>query len=387
MVKCYVCDEILEELPEEERYIEHIILNAIGGKLKSRNLLCRPCSKKFDSIDTALADSLNVIGLLLDIDRDRFKNPPEKGIRTDTGKTIYIAGGGKPVMPEAKPTVENISKNSLKITVKDKKQLKEFLNSQKRKGRLSDSDIENFLKIAEPRKEVITSPVELEFTFGNDECFRSVCKMAINYYIYNQGNPSFIKHLIPYIEDGKDSGCVWYYYPDNPVHNNPSFIHTLFIKGDPDERILYAYIELYNTFNLIVLLSDCYNGTAIQESYSFDVISRQVVELDLNIHIQLCRNDILNLVKCCPAQAKLESHIINALYNLQKETELMALRKRFFEILQKHFTPISEGDVLTEDNLKQLSSELAEALTNVLYYHNPYYNLRDLDNNTSDSCG
>jgi len=373
----------LAELQKKDRYNEHIILNAIGGKLTSRDLLCRECAEELDDIDKVLTYSLNLIGLLLNIKRDRLENPSEKGTRTDTGEKIYIAAGGKPVPIQSKPVIEKFPNNNVRITGKDNKQLKDYLKSLKRKGFLTDSAIEDILKTAQHRQELITSPIDIKLIFGDDKCFRSVCKMAINYYIYNQGNPSFIKHLIPYIKDGECSDCVWYYYPENPVHNNQEFIHTLFIKGDPDEKILYAYIELFNTFNLIVMLSDFYDGTAIQKSYSFDVISRQVVELDLNI--QLCRNDILNLVKCRPLQTKLESHIINAFNNLQKETELMALRKRFFEILKKHFTPISEGEVFTEDNLKQLSSELAEALTNVLYYHNPYYNLTDLDNNTSDS--
>ena len=52
MSKCYVCGV---ELTEDNKTEEHII-NAIGGVLKSKNLICKQCNSDFgDEIDSFLA--------------------------------------------------------------------------------------------------------------------------------------------------------------------------------------------------------------------------------------------------------------------------------------------------------------------------------------------
>ena len=53
MSRCYLCGTLLNE---SNRSVEHIIPNAIGGHLKSKNLLCKDCNsntgQKIDVNDT-----------------------------------------------------------------------------------------------------------------------------------------------------------------------------------------------------------------------------------------------------------------------------------------------------------------------------------------------
>src|SRR5690606_2796663 len=71
MIKCYNC---LSEITRENKSLEHIIPNSIGGKLKSSTLLCRDCNSTFgETIDTELAKSYNNLVALLGINRDRQK--------------------------------------------------------------------------------------------------------------------------------------------------------------------------------------------------------------------------------------------------------------------------------------------------------------------------
>lgn len=70
-MNCYVCDV---ELIKENETEEHIILNAIGGKLKSKKLICKVCNSNFGGrIDDSLAKQLNPIANLLNIKRERGK--------------------------------------------------------------------------------------------------------------------------------------------------------------------------------------------------------------------------------------------------------------------------------------------------------------------------
>ena len=291
--KCYVCNK---NIITEHSYDEHIILNSLGGKLKSESLICRPCSVSLDKIDAALSHSLNSFGLLLGIKRDRGTNPRILVTIIDTGEEIYLESGGKPVLTNKPIIIDNLADNekpSLIIKVKDEAQLRKILTGKKRKNPLLN--VEEIVKSAVSRQ-VEISFVRYKISLG-DEQFRSVCKMAINFYMYHGGKRDLITHLIPYIKGECNKRCVNYYYPNDLIATSnlsESFVHTLFIKGNPEEKILYGYIELYNAFRLIVLLSDSYEESFFQEVYSFDVLSRK--EVDKGININISRKEILDLV-------------------------------------------------------------------------------------------
>jgi len=51
MRKCYICKESLDK---SNSSIEHIIPNALGGNLKSRNLICKNCNSRIGSEEDAI---------------------------------------------------------------------------------------------------------------------------------------------------------------------------------------------------------------------------------------------------------------------------------------------------------------------------------------------
>jgi len=294
--ECYICNK---NIVPEEVYNEHIILNSLGGRLKSKSLICRQCARNLDKIDVALSRSLNSFGLLLNIPRDRGTNPSIQATRTDTGEQISLDSGGKPVL--IKPTIiDNLADNEqpfLYISAMNQSQMRKVLTGLKRK--YPYLDVEEIIKSAVARQEYVP-PVIINLLFGEEE-FRSVCKMAINFYMYHdgehEGERDLIAHLIPYIKDGCENQYVGYYYPDELIaasNSSESFIHTLYIKGNPQEKILYGYIELYSAFRLIILLSDSYEGESFRKVYSFDVLSRERIEKEINVNVS--RKEILNLV-------------------------------------------------------------------------------------------
>jgi hypothetical protein len=293
MVECYICDKTLEK---SNLTVEHIILNAIGGKLKSNNLICQICADEINGIDGALTTGLKALGNLLNPDRDKRKNPPFRAKMTGTQEWVYLRPGEKPVQAQNEPLVENRLNDNENPHIHIRatpSQFKQVLENLKDDIDITQANIDQIVRNIVPQERFIEADVTVTF---DDKCFRSVCKTAINYYIYNQGDPSFIKHLIPYIKNQSDGHYVWYYYPDNPIHNQ-DIAHTLFINGNSKEEILYAYLELYNVFKLIVLLSDCYTGENIQESYCFDLISSKTIPIKSELNFNLSKSDILNLVR------------------------------------------------------------------------------------------
>ena len=65
--ECYNCEN---EITNINTSVEHIIPNAIGGKLKSRHLLCSTCNALYgNTIDKELAKSVKELCNFLMIDR------------------------------------------------------------------------------------------------------------------------------------------------------------------------------------------------------------------------------------------------------------------------------------------------------------------------------
>lgn len=100
MSKFYMCGV---ELNESNRTEEHIILNAIGGVLTSKNLICKQCNSSFgDGADCHLAKQLQPFCVLMNVERDRGETPPIEAMRSSNNENILVYPGGKPgsIKPE-----------------------------------------------------------------------------------------------------------------------------------------------------------------------------------------------------------------------------------------------------------------------------------------------
>lgn len=367
MAQCYICET---EIQLENRYKEHILLNSLGGKLKSASLLCQKCAPCFDAIDAALSKQLNPIGLLLNIKRDRGTNPSIKATITETGEEIFIGAGGKPV--PIKPVIKDPVIDGalhLSISARDKKQMREVLQGLKRK--YSWLNVEAMLDEAAPQGFYMTSPVHHEETVGGEEAFRAICKMAIGFYLHQGGTRDFIAHLIPYIKDGQNCNCVWFYYPDNFTAldgENLTVLHRLYVKGDPSEGILFAHIDFFSTFKFLVLLSDHYDGDPLQTTYTFDVVKSETIAQEMEIAIS--RQELLDLFEQHPHSMQ---EINRAWVDLQKAMLIKQtddhLSTLSGEIIENYFKGVPEGTLFDNEMAAGLAKEFAEKYVAFMYRH------------------
>src|SRR5699024_8821486 len=276
-MKCYGCDE---EITKENETEEHIILNAIGGKLKSKKILCKSCNSNFGSeIDESLAKQLNPIANLLDIKRDRGKPQNVKGPYNN--KDILIEPGGKLKLARA---YTDRNENMYHIEASSERQVREVLKGLKRKH--SQINIDEEINNATKSKSYISS-VKISINFGGDKTKRALCKIAVNFFIYHGGKIEEIKHLLPYIKGSKEDAEVYYYYPKSEVFykGEKEFLHTLLLIGDPQQKLLYVYVELFNEFKMVVFINKEYEESPIYQSYHYNVITNEVVEYDEPVKI------------------------------------------------------------------------------------------------------
>ena len=293
MAVCYRCEV---EITIDNEADEHIILNACGGRLKSKALLCKICNSTFgETFDAQLAQQTNDLANLLLIKRARGIPQPIKGTHSKTGEEYLLQFGGEPVLskPKVSEKIEG-AKINLSIIANNEKKFRQVLSGLKRK-KYPQLDIEKTIESAQRSSKYLDDPISFKSTIGGKEAFKSIVKTAINYFILKKGERVYIKHLLAYLENKEELDVVWIHYPDDliyaPIENEVS--HIIKVVGNPTEKILYAYIELFNLHNFIVKLNDNYDGQYINETYVFDVINTE--ELNKVIPLDYSREHILGL--------------------------------------------------------------------------------------------
>ncbi len=183
--------------------------------------------------------------------------------------------------------------------------------------------IPNAKKISDAttQEDYITDP--LSFDLGG-KADRAVVKIAVNLWMLEGGDRSQIENLIPFIRDGdRDTHRVSFYYPEKATENHfdeffDDILHTVLVKGDSKERILYSYIELFSAIKYLVLLRDDYSGPERKIEYSWDVINRKKINKSLDFSIS--RKQILEMM--APHTIPLESMRIH-LHKLYRTTVIM----------------------------------------------------------------
>lgn len=358
MVKCYVCEH---ELTSTNKYKEHIILNSIGGRLHSPNLICSKCSPLFDEIDSCLSKQLNPIANMLNIKRDRGTPQPIDAEIVDTGEKISLSPGGKPVI--VKPKIEE-TKDLISVKARNHKQLREVFNGFKRTyPEIAGLDIEDILKQVEKKSNYLDRYIKFKTSIGGDKAFHSICKTAINFYIFSGGNRDYITHLIPYIRDRNRGDYVWHYYQDDNMSDNLKdgrVLHTLFIRGDAEQKFLYSFIEFFSTFKFIILLSDNYTGEEVNYSYSFDVIKR--VKLEKNIWTEISKMQILKTLQDKVPPFNQVKEGMDKLNQLIAEKQFTDEISRLTEkVINNFFGKYPEGTIFTQDIMRDLIKEIEEA--------------------------
>lgn len=268
MAKCYMCGCVLTN---QNRSEEHIFLNAIGGVLKSKDLMCKACNSKLgDTADSRLAKQLRPVAVLMDVERDRGKTPPVEAIRSTTKEKILIYPGGKP--GSARPDVQFREENGEKryyITARNQKEMNKIYRSIKRKhptARITDVG-----KVVE----IIDEKVVVEYDLCR-EPLESVCKTAVGYYLYIGKDQEYIQLFIDKLKDHDVLDRCNFCYDERIkiTKSEVGIFHSIAIVGEPNEKLLYAYVELFNYYHAIVLLNDHYEGEVFRNVYCYNLVGK-----------------------------------------------------------------------------------------------------------------
>lgn len=345
MSNCYICQA---ELNEGNKYTEHIILNAIGGKLKSRDIICKECNDtNGDKMDGQLASALNVFSNFFDVDRDRKSPPAIEAIEKDTGSTVFIDTDDTQTIALTKPTVEESGgKVNIHGRFNNKKELKKFLEGVKRK--YTELDVDKALSNAEKVSKFIEYE-PIEFSVGGPEHFLSILKTAINFYIFKGMPRSEILHLISVLQVGGAEKFVSF---SNLDIDTEETAHRIYLKGNKQNKLLFATIDFFSIFSFMVLLNDNYKGDDIEEKYAYDIVNKH--EITNEFYANSSASEIKEIfLKHIKDLSVVQARAMGVMGRRQAEkvnNRLIEIQNECFDELRKKHN----GEVFTEEIMEDL---------------------------------
>ena len=147
-------------------------------------------------------------------------------------------------------------------------------------------DVEEALKKAEVKKEQLPM-MHSEHNLGGYESFLAILKMAVSQYIEKRDDIANVRAAIEDIKNppndlrhlDKVELCVL----ENEIFSvdDDEVSHSIFLNASNEKHKLYAIIQLFNTPQYIVKLSDTYDGQDFTDLYVYDVLKKNELKKEI----------------------------------------------------------------------------------------------------------
>lgn len=223
-MRCCICGE---EINAKNKSEEHIIHNAIGGILKSEGIYCKECNSKYGSdADKAFTEIFAPIidGLDMNFDRKTGKTSYE-GIMCDKEGNLYTTR----------------FKNGKVVAMFDED------------GKYRKWEQGSYKKIT------------LDFNLDDKAYKMGMAKIAFNFAVYSGVEADKLNRLFDNkIKKLRDKPFIIPFLPMTlfdsfmEAQDTDNLYHVLRLFSC--KNCLFAYIELFSTFQVYILLSDNYSG-------------------------------------------------------------------------------------------------------------------------------
>ncbi len=294
---CFVCTE------PRSLTVEHIIPQAIGGRLKAR-LYCKVCNEVFgDALDDEISKQFGWIGTLLNIKRERGKAQPYEVKALESGIILLFDGTG---LKRKHPVVKIASKDGKKldsadVTARSEQELKKICASIQKHYDVPGG-IETF-------QDVYPGPTDAEYVMTIDNALlrRAVSKIAYGFLCTklpkNVIFSSPFEAIRKYIRSTERPAltCVNFIHTGFMTdHVRP--LHKIHVALNRDQRLLVGFVSLFGIYRFTVLLAEGFESELEWPGfdYTFDPVrGKQVVGNDNFRAPRLTKQNILH-----PKQSK-----------------------------------------------------------------------------------
>ncbi len=296
MTACYICEEVLNDT---NLSVEHIIPNAIGGRLKSKNLLCIKCNSELgEQADAELSKTFNHIMLRHEIRRARGLPPPTKATNVDTGENVILCPNNTYKLHEPKIELKLADEiiKGIRISHPDKRRIENEL------ARILKvlPEINDFKNIKYSQTNLPPIKSEHHINADLDLLSVSLAKIAVNYFLHLGGEKETVANVINFIQ-GKGRNEFVFNYGTNifklSPNNQEEVIHILSLKGDRQSQKLIAFIQLFSESSVLILLNNEYNGDNFNTTYNHNLLTDKETQDDSALQLDFSYLAVDQLLK------------------------------------------------------------------------------------------
>lgn len=273
--QCYLCESQLSDAPSEE----HLIPNALGGRITSQQLLCEPCnSVTGHQLDAELAAQLATVCNLLVISRERG-TVPDIVVRKRSGEELIRQPNGR-LRPRRVTISERRDEDTAFVHIAGGTR-REVIKAVRGLGRKYPKlDVDHFLANGMTiRSEATFESFQMEIRgLGGHNSFRAVAKIACNVCLGmsiaeltpNDDGPTYVRG-----EHSCFDEVGGFYYATDPVvaRDTNRALHIVAIRGNPSTGRITSYVELFGAFRYAVMLSHRYSGPSFVKTFALDPIT------------------------------------------------------------------------------------------------------------------
>ena len=284
---CALCQTLLTR---DNNTREHVIPNALGGRKKVRDFICKRCNDKTgEKWDSEITVQLQALCTMLNIVRERGYNQSLSVETVSRRKLTWNPDGSLTI---ARPTLDRRTNNGrthVAIQARSMDELKGMLIGMKKQ--FPKLNVNEVMTEATPTQDYPHEPIHIPFSFGGQLAGRSIIKTCLAL-AYEAGL------TIDDCENAKDclvSGgqlCFGYYNVSDPIVNRPAntLLHCAYVCADPESGQVLGYVEYFGFQKMVICLSSNYSGPVRERSYAVNPLTGE--ELNIGVVLNLSAEDI-----------------------------------------------------------------------------------------------
>jgi hypothetical protein len=271
---CFACKESLELT------VEHIIPQALGGRLKAK-LYCKTCNETFGrEIDNEISKQFGWVGTMLNIKRERGRPQPYEITDLSSGSTLIFDGED---VKRKKPIVVITSKDGKKldsadITARSEKELTKICASIQKQYEMS-GEMKTFLE-----RKPGPLDAELEVTIDNDLLRRAISKVAYGFLCIkvhpNLALSSAFDEIRDFIMNGRGPNLASANFIDTVfMTDNVRPLHKIHIVLNRTDKLVVGFVSIFGVYRFTVLLAENFESQFEWPGldYTYDPVRRKEV--------------------------------------------------------------------------------------------------------------
>jgi hypothetical protein len=362
-----LCDVSLTERTDSR---EHVVPNAIGGRLKVKGFICKRCNNSAgQDWDAEIATNLIHLSHLVGITRDRGQ-PPSMRVKTVAGEDILLKSGGG--MTIAEPIYSETSTGDgveVQFSARDMSEARRMLKGVKRK--YPSVDVETLLQEAKLVSSY-AAPIHVQLELGGELAHKSMIKSLLALARHEGWGASGLAGAIEFLRSSSLGIDVWPFFERDILVERPRGVplHVCALSADPVLKRVFGYVEYFGVFRFVIVLAHGYAGPRRHAVYAMD--PRSGARMPMSVALSFDDGELARMAAGTAAPASAMKAAFGAVLDDALSRQFEVEKSRVIsEAVAYGFANCGarEGELLQAEHASRLAALVAERLAPFVLQH------------------